>query len=80
MSSLNFEFPIWSATIYHSERGADNPWNRVFNLVEVEDEEENRQAALKEAVTLFEADGLSVVTIYTIELAPLIKLEGGENG
>lgn len=80
MSSLSFDLPVWAASIYHSERGADNPWNRVFNVPEAEGAKENKKEALKIAVGLFEADGLSAVTIYSIEIAPLKFLEGGEDG
>lgn len=80
MSRIEFDLPLWSATIYHSERGADNPWNRVFNIAEVEDEEENRKAAVETAVELFSRDGMSPITIYRIEVAPLIPLGGGEHG
>lgn len=80
MSRIEFDLPLWSATIYHSERGATNPWNRVFNIIEVEDEEENEKTALETAVVLFSKDGMSPITIYSIEIAPLIPLEGGEDG
>lgn len=78
MSKIEFDLPLWSATIYHSERGATNPWCRVFNIIEVEDEEENQKAAVKEATRLFVQDGMSAITIYSMEIAPLIPLEGGE--
>lgn len=81
MNEISFELPLWSATIYHSERGADNPWNRAFNVAEVADPKANKQQALRTAVELFEADGLQAIMIYTIEIAPLIMLEeGGDDG
>ncbi|GHF92250.1 hypothetical protein [Streptomyces griseosporeus] len=74
-----FDLPLWSAEIYHSERGTVGVWNRVFNLVEVEDEEENEKQAVKEAVRLFVDDGLDAITIYRIEVSKLMTLEGGED-
>lgn len=73
MSAIDFDLPIWSASIYHSVRGADNPWNRAFNLAEVEDQTENEKQAIKTAVELFEADGLGAHFIYAIEVGPLIN-------
>jgi hypothetical protein len=72
--SIDFDLPVWSATVWHSERGATNPWCRVFNVAD-------EKAAVKKAAELFVADGLSAITIYSIEVAPLIPIkEGGENG
>lgn len=76
-SELSFDLPIWSATIYHSERGATNPWNRAFNIVEVEDEGENELEALKVAINLFAEDFLNPITIYQIEVGRLIQFEEG---
>jgi hypothetical protein len=79
VNPIDFEMPLWSATIYHSERGADNPWNRVFNSSRTTDQTLDNELALHRAVALFEGDGLNPVTIYRIEVAPLLPFtdEGG---
>lgn len=76
---IDFDLPLWSAEIYHSERGATNPWTRVFNVIEVADSTVNEKEALKQAVALFKADGLAPVTIYQLYIERLEKLvdEGG---
>lgn len=81
MSGVSFELPVWGATFYHTERGATNPWNRCFNVVETGDEEEDKRQALKEALGLFIqdlSDPTAQVTIYAIEVYKLETLEGGE--
>lgn len=76
VNPIDFDLPVWSVTVWHTERGADNPWHRAFNLAVGEGEEE----AIKKIYELFKADGLSPITIYKIEPAELIPLDRGEDG
>lgn len=78
MSELDFEEPLWSATIYHSEPGATNPWNRAFNSQVTEDQRADHKKALAKAVAMFVGDNLKEITIYRIEIAPLMQF--GEEG
>lgn len=73
MSEIDLSFPLWSATIHHTNPKTDGVWDRVFNSP-VDDE----GTAVKKAVALFIDDGLSHMLIYRIEVAPLLSLEGGE--
>ena len=75
---LSGDFPVWGAVVYHSEKSATNPWCRAFNVSSGSKEEQEKEA-LKVTRELFEKDGLSAITIYSLELAPLIPLEGGED-
>lgn len=76
---ISFDLPVWHAEIYHSERGATNPWMRAFNVVEIDDERENFYEALKTALALFEEDGLAKITIYGIQIGKLETMGGEED-
>lgn len=80
MSDINPEFPLWGVAIWHSEPGATNPWNRVFNSQVTSNDYEDKKVALRKAVAYFQGDGLNPITIYSVEMAPLrLFEEGGEN-
>lgn len=80
MSGISFDLPLYSVEIYHTERGATNPWTRVFNFVETQgqSEDESELAKVEAATELFKSDGLDVITITAIVIGPLQTLEGGE--
>lgn len=73
-----FDLPIYAAQLYHSQRGATNPWMRAFNVIEVGDMKVDLREALKTARSLFEADGLNIVTVYAVVIEKLEVPEGGD--
>ena len=77
---ISFDLPLYRAEFYHSERGTDQVWNRVFNIVEVGDAAVDNREALKVARELFLADGLDDLMVYSAYIEKLEVPEGGNNG
>lgn len=68
---LSGDVPVWGVEIYHSEKGATNPWTRVLNAP-------SEKEATDGALELFAKDSLNVITIYEMFVSELLKPEGGE--
>lgn len=75
MSEIDFETggPIWEVDITNRNPGASPIWQRAFNAPDEE-------AAKRKGLTLFEADGLSVLLIDKIEIWSLTIPKGDEDG
>lgn len=71
---IDFDLPLFGATVYHNTPGSDGVWNCVVNS------KEGGLEALNEIRETFESEGLNPARIYRIELFPITPLrEGGED-
>lgn len=72
---IDFDLPLWGATVYHNTPDTDGVWNRTFNSSNDEKE------VLQKVKDLFTSDGFNWVRIIRIDVFPLIPLgEGDKNG
>lgn len=69
---IDFDLPIWSATVLHNTPDTDGIWLRAFNS-----RAGDEAAAMQKMRELYVAEGLSEIRIFRIELTELEVIDDG---
>ncbi|MFG2268118.1 hypothetical protein [Streptomyces sp. NPDC048720] len=65
---VDFDLPLFGATVYHNTPNSDGVWSRCFNAPK-----DDKTAQIEKVKELFEQDGFNVIRILEIEIYELLK-------